>query len=124
MLTVLRACSLVQVLVDTERDGHRVSFNEAFKQKGGREGSETGLGQGPGGGQHPRVASPQPQAEAEGWALSSNTTCRGAAMPRDTATAVGCKPSRLGVGDRKGGHTTHQAEPEGTQGKLPSSLPQ
>jgi hypothetical protein len=26
--------SLLQVLVDTERDGHRVSFNEAFKQKG------------------------------------------------------------------------------------------
>jgi hypothetical protein len=24
----------VQVLVDTERDGHRVSFNDAFKQKG------------------------------------------------------------------------------------------
>lgn len=22
------------MLVDTERDGHRVSFNEAFKQKG------------------------------------------------------------------------------------------
>jgi hypothetical protein len=28
-------CTAVpQVLVDTERDGHRVSFNEAFKQKG------------------------------------------------------------------------------------------
>ena len=26
------------VLVDTERDGHRISFNEAFKQKGGGRG--------------------------------------------------------------------------------------
>lgn len=25
---------MMQVLVDTERDGHRVSFNDAFKQKG------------------------------------------------------------------------------------------
>jgi hypothetical protein len=27
--------AVLQVLVDTERDGHRVSFNEAFQQKGG-----------------------------------------------------------------------------------------
>lgn len=35
--TLQGVCKLpfaLQVLVDTERDGHRVSFNEAFKQKG------------------------------------------------------------------------------------------
>lgn len=34
VVTAAAATALMQVLVDTERDGHRVSFNEAFKQKG------------------------------------------------------------------------------------------
>lgn len=33
-LSVHEILLVFQVLVDTERDGHRVSFNEAFKQKG------------------------------------------------------------------------------------------
>ncbi len=47
------------VLVDTERDGHRISFNEAFKRKGKRLGCKACLAaqacrgiQGPGAHEH------------------------------------------------------------------------